>query len=216
MGCNYIDRVSLTWSQARRAAPASSNHIGCGVFLDADKSYFDQWKGACTSGWSATECTRRQVERVTIRMIDSLYANSGTDLVILCPLIITKHYRMAVNNVALLVPLRSVQFSAKSSVICMGSIHRPRILCGSVGDATSEPDHVACSTLVFKFMAPAIVSRPSPRRVLPCKCCNTHVAYGACGVWQAPERRDLQARRHDWEEAEAVRLGDTRVNKLNL
>ena len=58
--------------RARRAG-AGKGKTQCSVFLDADKTFFDQWKGACSPTWSSPKCTRKQVERVTVKMVDVLH-----------------------------------------------------------------------------------------------------------------------------------------------
>ena len=63
-------------ARARRAGPAAG-HTQCNIFLDADKTYFDQWKGTCPSGWSSTKCTNKQIERVTIKMVDVLHLSDN-------------------------------------------------------------------------------------------------------------------------------------------
>ena len=47
-------------------------HTQCSVFLDADQTFFDAWKGTCAPQLSAQDCLTLQLQTVTIKMIDVL------------------------------------------------------------------------------------------------------------------------------------------------
>ena len=63
-------------SRGRRAGPAAG-HTQCNIFLDADQTYFDQWKGTCPRAWDSSKCSAKQVERVTIKMVDVLHQSDN-------------------------------------------------------------------------------------------------------------------------------------------
>ena len=69
--------ATYTSESRRRRQQQSSAHLACGVFLDADSRYFEQYKGKCADSWSASQCTDRQLQRVAVRMIDTFHFVDG-------------------------------------------------------------------------------------------------------------------------------------------
>jgi hypothetical protein len=57
----------------RRGAQRSPQNTQCPVFLDADARYFKQWGGPCLPTDTSSQCLHRQMQRVTVNMIDILH-----------------------------------------------------------------------------------------------------------------------------------------------
>lgn len=71
------DTVDAGPIRRRRDGPDSNAHTECRVFVDADRTFYDQWKGLCASRATAAECAAHQVQTVTAKMIDLIIEADG-------------------------------------------------------------------------------------------------------------------------------------------
>lgn len=74
---SHVDLPRLPYARARRAGPASSQHVVCGVFLDADASFLAQWGGDCLLTDSQAQCAARREARAIVRMLDIAHQTIG-------------------------------------------------------------------------------------------------------------------------------------------
>jgi hypothetical protein len=58
--------------RARRGKQASKNHSECTVYLDADVTFYERWRGDCDPTWSAATCLSTRISRVSVKMVDTL------------------------------------------------------------------------------------------------------------------------------------------------
>jgi hypothetical protein len=58
--------------RVRRGKQASKNHSECTVYLDADVTFYERWRGDCDPTWSAATCLSTRILRVSVKMVDTL------------------------------------------------------------------------------------------------------------------------------------------------